>query len=60
MDGLITKHMLMQKTKMDFNSFFQYKEPIKHLPKELKQINEVKQYLIQNGLDPEDIDQYVV
>ena len=51
MDGMITAHLFKQKTKMNFEHFFQFKEPNKHLPSELKQINEVKQYLVMHGLD---------
>ena len=51
MDGMITAHFFKQKTKMNFEQFFQYQEPNKHLPGELKQINEMKQYLVMHGLD---------
>ena len=36
MDGMITAHLFKQKTKMNFETFFAYKEPNKHLPQELK------------------------
>ena len=51
MDGLIQSHYMKQKTRKDFAVSFQFNEPIKHLPKELKEINEVKQYLLKNGID---------
>lgn len=36
---------------MDFKTYFQFKAPNKHLPQELQQIEEVKQYMVMNGLD---------
>lgn len=41
-EGLIAAHMLKQRTKKDFSVSFHYKNPIKHLPKELREIEEVK------------------
>lgn len=59
MDGMITAHLFKQKTKMNFETFFAYKEPNKHLPQELKQINEVKQYMVLHGMDEADASQYL-
>jgi len=42
MDGIIAAHMLKQRTRMDFKTYFQFKAPNKHLPVELKQVEEVK------------------
>ena len=51
MENLIAGHFLKQKTKMDFKAFFQFKAPNKHLPAELKQLEEVRQIMILNGFD---------
>ena len=36
---------------MDFKTYFQFHAPNKHLPSELKQVEEVKQFMILNGMD---------
>ena len=51
MDGLIAAHQLKQRTKMDFKTYFQFKAPNKHLPAELRQVEEVKQFMVLNGMD---------
>lgn len=51
MDGRIAAHLFKQKTKMNFETFFEYTEPNKHLPHELKQVNEVRQYMVLHGMD---------
>ena len=51
MDTMIAAHLLKQQTKMDFKTYFSFKAPNKHLPGELQQIEEVKQYMVMNGLD---------
>jgi len=51
MENLIAAHILRQKTKMDFKTHFQFKAPNKHLPKELEQVEEVKQFMVLNGID---------
>ncbi len=56
---MITAHLYKQKTKMNFETFFAYKEPNKHLPQELKQINEVKQYMVLHGLDEAEASQWI-
>jgi hypothetical protein len=38
LDGLIATHMMKQRTKKDFSVSFKFNEPIKHLPRELKEI----------------------
>ena len=44
---------------MNFETFFEFKEPNKHLPQELKQINEVKQYMVMHGMDESQASQYI-
>ena len=51
MDGLIAAHLLKQRTKMDFKTYFQFKAPNKHLPTELKQVEELRQFMVLNGMD---------
>ena len=51
MDGLIAAHLLKQRTKMDFKTYFQFKATNKHLPGDLRQIEEVKQFMVLNGAD---------
>ena len=51
MESLIAAHLLKQRTKMDFKTYFQFHAPNKHLPNELKQVEEVKQFMILNGMD---------
>ena len=51
MDGLIAAHLLKQRTKMDFKTYFQFKAPNKHLPAELKQVEELRQFMVLNGMD---------
>ena len=60
MDGLIANHMMKQKTKKDFSVSFHFNNPIKHLPKELFEIEEVKQYLMKNGLDESEAQKYIL
>lgn len=60
MDGLIKSHYMKQKTRKDFAVSFKFNEPIKHLPKELKEINEVKQYLLKNGIDENEAQKYII
>ena len=58
MDSLIAAHLLKQRTKMDFKTYFQFQAPNKHLPSELKQVEEVKQYMILSGMDETLISQH--
>lgn len=51
MESLIAAHLLKQRTKMDFKTYFQFKPINKHLPGDLKQIEEVKQFMVLNGMD---------
>ena len=51
MDSLIAAHLLKQRTTMDFKTYFQFKPTNKHLPGDLKQIEEVKQFMVLNGMD---------
>ena len=55
MEGIIAAHTLKQKTKMDFKTYFQFKAPNKHLPVELKQVEEVKQFMVLSGMDESEV-----
>ena len=59
MDKLITAHMLRQRQKSDFNSSFEFKAPNKHLPCDLKEIEDMKQYLVLNGIDELELSKYL-
>ena len=59
MDQLITAHMLKQRQKSDFKSSFQFTAPNKHLPRQLKEIEEMKQYMVLNGLDEAAVAKYI-
>lgn len=37
--------MIIQKTPKDFEVSFKFNEPIKHLPPELKELQEIRQYM---------------
>ena len=50
MDGMIAAHFLKQRSKMDFKTYFNFKAPNKHLPKQLEQVEEVKQFMVLNGI----------
>ena len=58
MDGLIAAHLLKQRTKMDFKTYFQFQPTNKHMPDDLRQIEEVKQFMVLNGADEDSIAAY--
>jgi len=51
MEQMIQGHLLKQRTKMDFKTYFQFRAPNKHLPNELAQMEEIKQYMVMSGVD---------
>ena len=51
MEQMIAQHQIKERQKIDFRTCFQFSQPNKHLPVELKQIEEIKQYMVQNSID---------
>jgi len=60
MEGNIARHYMQQKTKKNFAVSFQFNHPIKHLPTELKRIEEVKTYLHASGIPVSEAQKYII